>query len=244
VLWEAVLRAGRGEDRLDRDRLARAASGMWSLHDLWVQGMTDAYRTAAHEKALARERERSDMVGAVLDGHIQDAQDLWGKAARRGDRDMQTYFTRRAQAAAVVAGAPSPAALSGPQNSDPATYGRLPWRAFPLIVVAGVCGLAVLVLLAVGWLKGVRVIAALGVAAVLWGWGVAQYLVLLPGTAVALTHAGAPDSTLTAIVVLFIAAAVLIAPSFALLFTLHGRRLLGTDEQGPVPTGGDEAMDR
>ena len=31
----------------------------------------------AHEKILARERERSALVGALLDGHIQDAQDLW-----------------------------------------------------------------------------------------------------------------------------------------------------------------------
>ena len=77
VLWEAVLRGGRGEDRLDRDRLARATSGVWSLHDIWVQGMTDAYHKAAHEKALARVRERSALIGVVLDGHIHDAQDLW-----------------------------------------------------------------------------------------------------------------------------------------------------------------------
>ena len=31
----------------------------------------------AHEKIQALERERSALVGAVLDGHIQDAQDLW-----------------------------------------------------------------------------------------------------------------------------------------------------------------------
>ena len=77
VLWEAVLRGGGGEDRLDRDRLARAASAVWSLHDIWVQGTTDAYHQAAHEKALARERERSALIGTVLDGHVQEAQDLW-----------------------------------------------------------------------------------------------------------------------------------------------------------------------
>jgi cytochrome bd ubiquinol oxidase subunit II len=43
-------------------------------------------------------------------------------------------------------------------------------------------------------------IAALGVAALVWG--VAQYPVLLPGTAVTLTHAGAPQATLVALVVL------------------------------------------
>ena len=77
VLWEAVLGGGGAEDRLDRDCLARAASALWCLHDLWVQGMTDAYHKAAHEKALARERERSVLVGAVLDGRIHEAQDLW-----------------------------------------------------------------------------------------------------------------------------------------------------------------------
>jgi hypothetical protein len=77
VLWGAVLEAAGAEDRLDRDCLARAASAVWRLHDLWVQGMTDAYHQAVHEKALARERERSVLVGAVLDGRIHDAQDLW-----------------------------------------------------------------------------------------------------------------------------------------------------------------------
>jgi len=77
VLWAAVLGGGGAEDRLDRDCLARAASAVWCLHDLWVQGMTDAYHKAVHEKALVRERERSVLVGAVLDGRIHDAQDLW-----------------------------------------------------------------------------------------------------------------------------------------------------------------------
>jgi len=77
ALLEAVLREGRGEDRLDRDRFARAASAVWSLHDIWVQGMTEAYRKAAHEKIQARERERSALVGALLDGQIQYPQGLW-----------------------------------------------------------------------------------------------------------------------------------------------------------------------
>jgi cytochrome bd ubiquinol oxidase subunit II len=82
----------------------------------------------------------------------------------------------------------------------------------------------------------VRVIAALGVAAVIWGWGVAQYPVLLPGTTITLSNAGAPHSTLVAVIVVFIAAVVLIGPSFALLFSLQGRRLLHSPEAGP---GGD-----
>ena len=68
----------------------------------------------------------------------------------------------------------------------------------------------------------------------IWGWGVAQYPVLLPGTAVTLGNAGAPHTTLVAIVVLFVVAVVIVGPSFALLFSLQGRRLLHTDDAGMV----------
>ena len=53
---------------------------------------------------------------------------------------------------------------------------------------------------------------------------------LLPGTTVTLSNAGAPDDVLVALVVLFIVAAALIGPSFALLYILQGRRLLSADE--------------
>jgi cytochrome bd ubiquinol oxidase subunit II len=159
---------------------------------------------------------------------------LVSEAERRGRRRMQAYFTRRAQAAAIVAGALSLAALLELQNSNPALYARLTSRALPLVILAGACGLAVLALLTAGRPRGIRAIAALGVAAVVWGWGVAQYPVLLPGTAVTLTNAGAPDSTLVAIVVLFIAAVILVGPSFGLLYILQSRRVLGADEQGTL----------
>ena len=136
-----------------------------------------------------------------------------------------------------MAGALSLAALFELQNSDPAFYDRLTGRALPLVVLAGVCGLAVLALLTAGRTKGIRAIAALGVAAVIWGWGVAQYPVLLPGTAVTLTNAGATQATFVALVVVAIAAVVLVVPSFALLYTLQGRRMLGGGEQdAPLAT--------
>ena len=160
---------------------------------------------------------------------------LVGEAARRGDRRMQAYFTRRAQAAAIVAGALSLAALAALHGSNPALYARLTGRALPLVIMAGVCGLAVLALLTAGRPAGIRAIAALGVAAVVWGWGVAQYPVLLPGTAVTLTNAGAPQATLVALVVLSVVVVLVIGPSFALLFALQGRRLLYADEAEALP---------
>jgi cytochrome bd ubiquinol oxidase subunit II len=166
------------------------------------------------------------------------------EARRRGDRAMQAYFTRRVQVAAIVAGALSLAALLELQNPDPAVYARLTGRALPLVVLAGVCGLAVLVLVTAGRPKGSRIIAALGVAAVIWGWGVAQYPVLLPGTAVTLTNAGATQATFTALVVVAIAAVILVVPSFALLYSLQGRRLLSGDEQGLPATATSHYAER
>lgn len=155
---------------------------------------------------------------------------LTSEAARRDQPRMRTYFASRAQAAAIVAGALSLATVAALHDANPGLFAHLTGRALPLMILAGVCGLAVLVLLTAGRTKGTQVIAALGVSAVVWGLGVAQYPVLLPGTTVTLTNAGAPPATFGALVVVFGAAAALIGPSFALLFSLQRRRLLHADE--------------
>jgi len=157
---------------------------------------------------------------------------LADEAARCGNRGLETYFTRRAQAAGVVAGALSLATLAELHSSNPLLYDRLTGRAVALVILAGVCGLGVVIALTAGlttgrrWRGAIRIVAALGVAAVVWGWGVAQYPVLLPGTPVTLTNAGAPHSTLAALVVLFVIVVVLVGPAFVLLFSLQGRRAL------------------
>jgi cytochrome bd ubiquinol oxidase subunit II len=166
---------------------------------------------------------------------------LTGEAARGGDAALKAYFTRRAQAAGIVTGALSLAALAELRSSDAALFSRLTGRALPLVIVAGLSGIAVVTLLAAGPRAGVRimaavrVIAALGVAAVVWGWGVAQYPVLLPGTAVTLSNAGAPHTTMVALVGLFIVVVLVIGPAFALLFSLQGRRLLHAGDGGALP---------
>ncbi len=164
---------------------------------------------------------------------------LSGEAARRGDRRLQSYFSLRAQAAALVTGALSLAALAELHSSAPALYARLTGRALPFVVVAGVCGLAVLVLEAARRVTVARVVAALGVAAVIWGWGVAQYPVLLPGTSLTLANAGAPHSTLVATLAVAVLVVVLVVPSFGLLFTLQSRRMLRSEPHGTGPRAGE-----
>jgi cytochrome d ubiquinol oxidase subunit II len=157
---------------------------------------------------------------------------LTGEAAQRSDRTLRIYFARRAQAAAIVAGVLSLALLAELHGSNRLLYDRLTGRAIPLVILAALCGLITITLLHMRRLRIVemRLVAALGVAAVVWGWGVAQYPVLLPGTSVTLSNAGAPQSTLDAIFVVFLVAVVLLGPSFVLLYTMQSRRLLQTDD--------------
>jgi cytochrome bd ubiquinol oxidase subunit II len=162
---------------------------------------------------------------------------LIGEAASRGEPGLEAYFTRRAQAAGVVTGALSLATLAELHGADPGLFRHLTGRALPLVIIAAVAGLAVVALLAARRPRGARVLAALGVAAVIWGWGVAQYPTLLPGSSVTLSNAGAPHATLAALVVLFVAVALIVGPSFALLFALHGRQALRHDGEVALATG-------
>ena len=157
---------------------------------------------------------------------------LTAEASRQGDHDLRSYFIRRAQAAAIVAGALSLGLLAELHGSNRALYDRLTGRALPLVIVAGLCGLVVILLISTRTprLIEARATAALGVAAVIWGWGVAQYPVLLPGTGITIDNAGAPHSTLVALIVVFVAALVLVGPSFILLFALQSRRVLRSEE--------------
>jgi cytochrome bd ubiquinol oxidase subunit II len=155
---------------------------------------------------------------------------LTREASLRQDERLRRYFARRAGAAGVISGALSLAALVEVRSSDPALYHGLTGKALALVIVAAACGLATLGLLATGRLTGLRTLSALGVAAVVWGWGVAQYPALLPGTGLTLAGGSAPHPVLVTIVIIFAAAALLVGPSFLLLFWLHGRQLLGSEE--------------
>jgi cytochrome bd ubiquinol oxidase subunit II len=159
---------------------------------------------------------------------------LIGEAIRRNDCRHERYFRRRAAIAGTAAGALSLATLAEVHNSDHALYHGLTGRALPLVLLATVCGLAVLALLVLGRWRGLRELAALGVAAVIWGWGVAQYPTLLPGTGLTLFNGSAPHATLVAIIAVFAAAVLLVGPGFLLLFWLHGRQLLEPDAPSTV----------
>ena len=73
--------------------------------------------------------------------------------------------------------------------------------------------------------RGVRPLAVGAVVAVIWGWGAAQYPYLLPETLTIEDGAGA-SATLTAVLVVFGVAVVVVLPALVLLYTLDQRSLL------------------
>ena len=95
----------------------------------------------------------------------------------------------------------------------------------PLVIVSALCGVGVLVLLHRGAARGARPLAVGAVAAVVWGWAVAQYPYLLPET-LTISQAAAPSEVLTGILIVFGVAVVVVLPALALLYTLAQRSLV------------------
>ena len=95
---------------------------------------------------------------------------LIGEAAHRDDQELEHYYRRRAIFAGTVSGALSLGTLAELHDSGANLYHGLTHRALPLVIVAALCGLAVMALLVTRRVHGPRPLSALGVAAVLWGW--------------------------------------------------------------------------
>ena len=172
-------------------------------------------------------------VLAVLTCGYLAAVFLTADAHRGGEPDLEEWARRRALGAAVAAGAVALAGLFVLRHDAPRLCSHLVDRGWWLIVVSAATGLAALVatvrprLLPPVW---VRPLGALAVAAVLAGWGAAQYPYLL-GTHLTLHDAAAPAATMTALGVVTVLALVLVVPSLAwLLLLTHRGRLVGAED--------------
>ncbi|MEU3187894.1 cytochrome d ubiquinol oxidase subunit II [Streptomyces sp. NPDC006923] len=149
-------------------------------------------------------------------------------AARQSESpDLETWFGRRALLAGAVTGLVSLAGIFVLQADSPRLFHELSHRGLPLLIISALSGLASLFLLRTRRAGALRMLAALAVAAVVCGWGVAQYPYLL-GTHLSLAEAASPTPTLWVLAGVAGAAALLIAPSLAFLYVLHNRGRLGT----------------
>ncbi len=145
---------------------------------------------------------------------------------RAEDLEMEGWFAARALGTGLAAGAIAVAGLVALQADAEYVYERLIVEGLPLVIVSILCGFAVVSLLLRRGRRGLRPLAMLALAAVIWGWGVAQFPYLLP-TSLDIATAAAPGPTLTAVLVIFCVAAATILPALALLYTLTQRDVVG-----------------
>jgi cytochrome d ubiquinol oxidase subunit II len=144
---------------------------------------------------------------------------LTADAARLGQTGLAGQLRVRTLVVGAVTGLLVLAAIV-PITRDAATLGEeLTGRAAPLIAASAVAGTATLVLLARRRHGLARVTAAGAVAAVVVGWGVAQYPWLLTDEVTIAAAAGAP-ATLRALLIAVALAGVLVIPALAYLLKL------------------------
>jgi cytochrome d ubiquinol oxidase subunit II len=170
----------------------------------------------------------------VATGAYLSAVFLVNDARRAGDSDLEDYFSARALAAALAAGAIALAGIFVYRADARYIYDGLTSEGLPLVILSAACGLAVLVLLWRGDRRGARPLAVGAVAALIWGWGVAQYPYLLPQSLTINDGAGS-GATLTAVLIVFGVAVVVVLPALAFLYTLAQRSVLEGEAEAPQP---------
>jgi cytochrome d ubiquinol oxidase subunit II len=155
---------------------------------------------------------------------------------RAGDPGLRAYFTRRALGAGAVTGLLAAATLAVLHTSATGVFSRLTTgRALPLVVVSVLAGGAVLALLVLDRTMLIRPLAAVAVAAVIWGWALAQYPDLLPPH-LTIRAAAAPAGAQAAELVVVAIIVVLVGPSFVLLFRLAQRGTLSEPGESSAGT--------
>jgi cytochrome bd ubiquinol oxidase subunit II len=150
---------------------------------------------------------------------------LTAEARIRDDSRLEDYFGRRALLAAGATGILTLGGIAILDHGDTRLFHHLIGVGLPLVVISAVSGAAALVLLGRVAPRVVRVLAIIAVAAVVGGWGVAQYPFIL-GDHLRISEAAAPTPTLIALTVVFGIAVLLVVPSIALLYRLQQRGAL------------------
>jgi len=167
------------------------------------------------------------VLAVVVVAYLSAVYLVWD-TRRVGDLELAAYFRRRAIASAVVAGIVALGGVAVLHADATYLFGELTSRALPLLLLSALCGTGSLLLLLRDATRGARLLAVAAVAAVVIGWGVAQWPYLLP-TSLTVFAAAAPSGTLTAVLVATGLAAVLVLPGLILLYSLARRGLLPED---------------
>jgi cytochrome bd ubiquinol oxidase subunit II len=149
---------------------------------------------------------------------------LAGDATRSGEEQLARTFQRRALIMGLVAGALAIAGLVVLRSDARALFDDLTSGAGIVAVIASAAaGVLTLALVRAERYEPARFSAALAVAAIVAGWGIAQSPDILPGLTV--RAAAADHSTLVALLISIAAGFIVLLPSLAMLFglVLRGR---------------------
>jgi cytochrome bd ubiquinol oxidase subunit II len=163
---------------------------------------------------------------------------LTGDARGWGETAMVDYFRARAIAAGLVTGTLAGVTFGVLSFSSPYVFGRLTSTALPPVAISVAAGFAALVFLLFRRIRGLRIVAAVAVAAIVAGWGWGQFPYLLP-TTLRLQGGSAPASSLLALLAIAGLGVLFVAPGFAMLFWLHQRGVL---EETPTTESLRQAM--
>jgi cytochrome d ubiquinol oxidase subunit II len=172
---------------------------------------------------------------AVATGAFLSAVYLVAESHRREAPDLREYFVIRARAAGIAGAILGALTLVALFFDERKMFDRLLGRSWPLLILGLLALVASFLLAARGRVRGLRLVAAAGVAALVWAWGVAQYPYLLPFSLTISAGAGA-TVTMHWILAWFVVAVVLVGPALALLFTLDRRGDVGEDPTTSRPT--------
>jgi len=156
---------------------------------------------------------------------------LAGDAHRHGDQALARAFHTRALAMAIIAGGLGVVGLIVLRADARDLFDDLTSGAGLVAVIASaVGGIATVFLVRAGRYDPARASAALAVAAIVAGWGLAQRPELLPGLTV--DEAAAGDATLEALLISIAGGLVILVPS---LMLLYGLVLRGRFDEGAAP---------
>ena len=167
---------------------------------------------------------------------------LAGDARREGEEGLSEFFRRRALISGAVVGA---IAVCGPlvlhEDARPLYDGLSSGWGLVAGFISGIGGVTTLALVHRRRFEPARASAAVAVAAIIAGWGLAQNPTFLPGLTV--EEAAAGDATLVAIAVSIGFGLLILLPSLALLFrlVLSGRFDPGKEAAGDTAEGGRSA---
>ena len=139
------------------------------------------------------------------------------EAVAAGDAELAEAFRRRALLGGVAAGVVAAAGLVVAYAQAKVLWHGMLHRGLAFVILSAVAGMTALAATSLRRYPLARVASATAVAAVLGGWGAAQWpLLIVPDLGV--TRAAAPDATLRAVFIGLVVGGILLAPALALLY--------------------------